>query len=260
LLRPRTVINGQSQSLRRLQHESYTEVRHAEKEERACPSMAAAGDTPETVEVTLRAVGPSRPTKILLPPLLTVADLRRRVAHDRRLEASEEGRLRLVLRGKTLPRQDDAHVNFRDGDTIIVAVAPKPPANHLRDDEDDEEEEEEELKFKIPQTTTWWKRNIFVFLRDKLRLPDIILMGLFSLSMKAWVIIAMWFLMAPIAQKYEVGPLYILGTGFMIILLNLGRRQHGDVSAYSIFNEDFRELPGTFNAERIDRDIRAGQL
>ena len=31
-------------------------------------------------------------------------------------------------------------------------------------------------------------------------------------------------------------------------------------SAYSIFNEDFRELPGTFNAERVDRDIRAGQL
>ncbi|GJN40073.1 hypothetical protein PR202_gb29240 [Eleusine coracana subsp. coracana] len=77
--------------------------------------MAAAGDTPETVEVTLRAVGPSRPTTVRLPPLLTVADLRRRVAHDRRLVAPEEGRLRLVLRGKTLPRQDDAHVNLRDG-------------------------------------------------------------------------------------------------------------------------------------------------
>jgi hypothetical protein len=38
------------------------------------PSMAAAGDTPETVEVTLRAVGPSRPTRIRLPPLLTVSD------------------------------------------------------------------------------------------------------------------------------------------------------------------------------------------
>lgn len=31
-------------------------------------------------------------------------------------------------------------------------------------------------------------------------------------------------------------------------------------SAYSIFNEGFRELPGTLNAERIDRDIRAGQF
>lgn len=37
--------------------------------------MAAAGDTPETVEVTLRAVGPSRPTRIRLPPLLTVGNI-----------------------------------------------------------------------------------------------------------------------------------------------------------------------------------------
>jgi len=34
--------------------------------------MAAAGDQPETVEVTLRAVGPSRPTTLRLPPLLSV--------------------------------------------------------------------------------------------------------------------------------------------------------------------------------------------
>uniref|UniRef100_A0A0D9XH51 SAYSvFN domain-containing protein n=1 Tax=Leersia perrieri TaxID=77586 RepID=A0A0D9XH51_9ORYZ len=168
----------------------------------------AAGEEPEMVEVTLRAVGPSRPSTIRLPPLM-------------------------------------------------VAVAPKPPANHLRDDADDDDDEEE-LKFKIPETTTWWKRKIFIFLRDKLRLPDILLMALFSLNMKAWVLIAMWFLFAPIAQMYEVGPLYILGTGFVVILCNLGRRQQGDVSAYSIFNEDFRELPGTLNADRIDRDIRAG--
>ncbi|KAF7072521.1 hypothetical protein CFC21_077632 [Triticum aestivum] len=221
---------------------------------------AAAGDEPETtVEVKLRAVGPSRPTNIRLPPLISVADLRRSVALDRRLP---EDRLRLVLRGTTLPWGDDTHVKLRDGDSLMVAVAPKPPAKHLRDDDDDDDddEDEEELKFKIPQTTTWWKRRIFIFLREKLRLPDILLMALFSVTMKAWIIITLWFLLAPIARKYEVGPLYILATGFLIILLNLGRRQQGDVSAYSIFNEDFREIPGTFNAERIDRDLRAGQL
>ncbi|RZS11960.1 hypothetical protein BHM03_00043338, partial [Ensete ventricosum] len=52
----------------------------------------------------------------------------------------------------------------------------------------------------------------------------------------------------------------ILVTGFLIILLNLGKKQHGDLSAYSIFNEDFQELPGTLNADRLDRDIRAGQF
>ena len=38
------------------------------------PAMAAAGDEPETVEVTLRAVGPSRPTTLRLPPLLSVGN------------------------------------------------------------------------------------------------------------------------------------------------------------------------------------------
>ncbi|KAL5211999.1 hypothetical protein ABZP36_022846 [Zizania latifolia] len=172
-------------------------------------AMVPAADKPELVEVTLRAVGPSRPTTLRLPPLLSVADLRGHIAHDRRLP---EDRLRLVLRGRNLPYQDDAHVNLRDGDSLIVAVAPKPPANHLRDDSDDDDDGEE-LEFKIPETTTWWKKRIFIFLRDKLRLPDILLMALFSLSMKAWILIAMWFLFAPIAQKYGVGPLYVSNFG-----------------------------------------------
>jgi hypothetical protein len=38
------------------------------------PAMAAAGDEPGMVEVTLRAVGPSRPTTLRLPPLLSVGN------------------------------------------------------------------------------------------------------------------------------------------------------------------------------------------
>uniref|UniRef100_A0A0E0B6Z3 SAYSvFN domain-containing protein n=1 Tax=Oryza glumipatula TaxID=40148 RepID=A0A0E0B6Z3_9ORYZ len=236
-------------------------------------AMAAAGDEAEMVEVTLRAVGPSRPTTLRLPPFISKSFLLTapRPLHAPRLPicaatslttdishktasawSCEEG----ISRAKTTPMSTSA-----TGVYLIVAVAPKPPANHLRDgDGDDDDDEEEELKFKIPETTTWWKKKIFIFLRDKLRLPDILLMVLFSLGIKAWVLIAMWFLFAPIAQMYDVGPLFILGTGFLVILCNLGRRQQGDVSAYSIFNEDFRELPGTLNAERIDRDIRAGQF
>ena len=87
-----------------------------------------------------------------------------------------------------------------------------------------------------------------------------LLMAIFSITLKMWVIIVMWFILAPVAHSWDLGPLYILATGFAIIFLNLGKRQHGDVSAYSIFNEDFRELPGTLNADRLDRDIRAGQF
>ncbi|TYI34424.1 hypothetical protein ES332_A03G008100v1 [Gossypium tomentosum] len=115
-------------------------------------------------------------------------------------------------------------------------------------------------KFQLPQSTSQWKKKLYSFLRNRMKLPDIVLMAIFSLGLKAWALIILWFTLAPIAHKLDLGPLYILGTGFCLIFLNLGRRQPGDVSAYSIFNEDFRELPGTLNADAIDRDIRTGQF
>ncbi|XP_010941219.1 uncharacterized protein [Elaeis guineensis] len=215
-----------------------------------------AGDQRE-VEITLKTIGPARPTSIRVSSPIEVCDLRRLVAAERRLPAD---RLKLVLRGKTLHDKngnEDARIRLEDGDSLIVAVMPKPPAKHLHEGSDDEEEE---LKFHIPQSTSRWKRMIFSFLHEKLRLPDIVLIAMFSISLKAWAGVILWFSLAPVAHRWGVGPLYIIGTGFLIILLNLGRRQHGDLSAYSIFNEDFRELPGTLNAERLDRDIRAGRF
>uniref|UniRef100_A0A251S013 Uncharacterized domain SAYSvFN n=1 Tax=Helianthus annuus TaxID=4232 RepID=A0A251S013_HELAN len=111
---------------------------------------------------------------------------------------------------------------------------------------------DEELKFQVPKLNSRWKRRLFDILHDKLKIPDMLLMAIFSLNLKAWTVFIMWFMLAPIAHKWD-----ILGTGFAIIFVNLGKREQGDMSAYSIFNEDFRELPGTFNAERVDRDIRA---
>ncbi|KAL5187625.1 hypothetical protein HKD37_05G013269 [Glycine soja] len=113
----------------------------------------------------------------------------------------------------------------------------------------DNDDEDEDLKFRLPHSSSWWKKRLYSFLHDNLKLPDILLMVIFTLSLKAWLLIILWFILAP-----------ILATGFCLILFNLGKRQAGDISAYSIFNEDFRELPGTLNADRLDRDIRAGQF
>jgi hypothetical protein len=164
-------------------------------------------------------------------------------------------------------------------DSFIVAVIPNPPAGVESFDDDDDDD----LKFKLPPSASRWKRKLYYFLRNKLKLPDIILMGLFSLSLKMWVIITLWFILAPIAHRWDLGPIFvshlylqcldswkcptflqchwiwdilyrevvsltsrfclisfdgflcyhggfqILGTGFSIILLNLGKRQPGDV-------------------------------
>lgn len=212
----------------------------------------------ETVEITLRTIGPSPPSRLTVPSPIKVHDLRKLIAGASHLPIDD---MRLIFRGNVLldnTNGDAAVIQLHDGESLIVAQKPKPPAKHNRDDDD--EDDSEDVKFQLPQTTGRWKRRLFFFLRDKMKLPDMLLMAIFSLSLKIWAVIIIWFILAPVAQRLDVGPLYILGTGFAIIFYNLGHRQPGDVSAYSIFNEDFREIPGTLNADRLDRDIRAGQF
>ncbi|KAI3515020.1 hypothetical protein L1887_13769 [Cichorium endivia] len=219
-------------------------------------SNSGTGDE-NMVRITLRMIGPSPPSSLDVRSPIKVRDLRNLIAGNGRLPLEN---LRLILQGNVLhdsKYDEDISVQFNNGDTLIVAVKPKPPAKHIQNELEDDEEE---LKFQPPELNSGWKRRLFIILHDKLKIPDIVLMAIFSLSLKVWALIIMWFILAPIAHKWDVGPLYILGTGFAIIFLNLGHRQHGDMSAYSIFNEDFRELPGTFNAERVDRDIRVGQF
>ncbi|WCJ20669.1 ubiquitin family protein [Euphorbia peplus] len=214
-------------------------------------------DDTNLVEITLKTIGPSPQSRLLVPSPIKVRDLRKLIAENKHLPIDN---LRLILRGTVLhdnrDGEDDIQLQVNNDDVFLVAVKPKPPAKHLRDGF---ELDDDELKFQLPQSTSRWKKRLYSFLHDKLKLPDILLAALFSLSLKAWIVIIMWFILAPVAHRWDLGPLYILATGFSIIFFNLGRRQAGDVSAYSIFNEDFRELPGTLNADRLDRDIRAGQ-
>lgn len=212
----------------------------------------------EEVEITVKTIGPTRPSSLKVPSLINVKELRNLVAAVDHLPVD---RVKLILRGEVLhdsKNGDDVHLRLKDRDSIIVAVKPNSPAQHIRDGFDDDEEDD--LRFQIPQSSSRWKRKLVCFLHDKLRLPYILLTAIFSISLKAWALIILWFLLAPVAYKWDLGPLYILGTGFSIILLNLGKREDGELSAYSVFNEDFQELPGTLNADRLDRDIRAGQF
>ncbi|QCD81457.1 uncharacterized protein LOC114175776 isoform X1 [Vigna unguiculata] len=208
------------------------------------------------VEIVLKTIGPARPSRLLLPSSIKVRDLRRLVAGNVNLPIEN---LSLVLRGCALcdmKNGDEVSVQLNDGDSLIVAVKPKPPVK----DEYDNDDDDEDLKFRLPHSSSRWKKWLYTFLHDNLKLPDVVLMVIFTLSLKAWLLITLWFILAPVAHRWDLGPLYILATGFCLILFNLGKRQAGDISAYSIFNEDFRELPGTLNADRLDRDIRAGQF
>ncbi|XAR54831.1 hypothetical protein NMG60_11030137 [Bertholletia excelsa] len=215
------------------------------------------GEDGTTVQISVKTIGPAPSACLSVPSRIKVQDLRKLIARNAHLPIEN---LRLIMCGKVLHDSrngQDEFIQLKNGDSLIAAVKPKPPVKYNRDGlhEDDEEE-----LFQLPQLTGRWKRTLLSFLRDKLRLPDMLLIAIFSISLKAWAIIIMWFVLAPVAHRWDLGPIYILATGFAIIFLNLGHRRQGDMSAYSIFNEDFTELPGTLNADRLDRDIRAGQF
>ncbi|KAL6551286.1 hypothetical protein OROMI_021774 [Orobanche minor] len=192
----------------------------------------------EKVEIVLKTIGPARPSRLLVPSSIKVRDLRRLIATKDQLPINK---LSLILSGTALSdekNEDDVRIQLKDGDYLIIAVKPKPPVKDGYDNDDDDDDDED-LKFQLPCTSSRWKKRLYSFLHDNMKLPDILLMAIFTLSLKAWIFIIMWFILAPVAYRWDLGPLYF---------------------AHSIFNEDFRELPGTLNADRLDRDIRAGQF
>ena len=60
-------------------------------------------------------------------------------------------------------------------------------------------------------------------------------------------------LLAP--RRCDLGPIFVIFTGFACIYFGLGTRQPGEASAYSVFN-NFVELPGTYNAAQLEDQLR----
>jgi hypothetical protein len=215
-------------------------------------------DETKKVTINIKKMGSARPRQLQITPTIKVSDLRRLVGAEVNLPVE---RLKLFLHGAVLhdiKSGCEVHAKLNEGDSLLAVVAPKPPAKHIQDREADDEDD---LRFKLPETAPQWEKNLVFLLQNKLRVPvDILLMAIFSVSLKTWALIFLWFIMAPVAYRWDLGPIYVLTTAFSLIFFNLGQRRQGDASAYSIFNDGFRELPGTLNAERLDRDIRAGQF
>ena len=65
-----------------------------------------------------------------------------------------------------------------------------------------------------------------------------------------------WFCGMPIAARLSLGPVYILVSIALLILLNMGTRRVGEWSAYSIFNSDVQRLPGEITQDQVDNAFR----
>ena len=68
----------------------------------------------------------------------------------------------------------------------------------------------------------------------------------------------MWLVGQIIFVKLGFGAVYFATSAFACIWLSLGRekRQPGQMSAYSVFNENCQTIQGTFTAEQFESQIR----
>ena len=117
----------------------------------------------------------------------------------------------------------------------------------------------EQAKVKLAASATAFERKLLLQLRHRFHVPETVLMFVFAIRLQTWLIFVAWLAGAPVAHAMSLGPIYILGSLILVIFMNLGRRQEGEASAYSIFN-NFQELPGQLNAGRLDEQLRQGHM
>jgi hypothetical protein len=61
-------------------------------------------------------------------------------------------------------------------------------------------------------------------------------------------------------KRIEVRSVIFMLTVCIALLINLGKRQAGTLSAYSIYNKDFKSLQGDLRAEHFEAQIRGGPV
>jgi len=120
--------------------------------------------------------------------------------------------------------------------------------------------EEDDVVFRLDPNASRLKKWVVRLLSEKLKFLNIALYWIFSIRPVYYLMFAVWMVLSPIAAKYDLGPIYILGTIFALIVFNLGVRREGELSAYSIFNRNVERLPGQLDADQIDREIRQGRM
>ena len=72
--------------------------------------------------------------------------------------------------------------------------------------------------------------------------------------------ILLWLLLWGFFISVEFGFVYFLLSAFAFIVLSLrgSRRKIGELSAYSVFNENCETIDGTLTADQFERELRYG--
>ena len=230
------------------------------------------------MRVTVRTLRQGWSAEVEVPQNCFVGELRAVCA--RAAKISPSSRCKLVLRGAALV--DDALVApLKPDDTVLVAARPvetPPPCggasggvhpnglsrrrveagNALRASvsaiSSDSDGEDARAADAAPLELSRTRLFVYGVLVRNARAPASVARAVASVSASALAKISAWVILSQVFAYLEHAPLCLLSTGLYLIFTGLGTRRPGEPSAYSVFN-GFDELPGTFNAARVDDAI-----
>ena len=204
------------------------------------------------MKITVRTMQHNSETKIIevADDLLTVGELRRNCA-----EAFFVSSLNMFLRGAAL-NNDDERANIKPGDTVLVDFQPSSSVQN------------QTTKTKTMGSLNWLQRTL-VRNRNKkgrgifsLLSPNISRLLIIICSTTAIRFILgtlLWCYVAKMAYNYDLGPIFVLCSLFYLMFTNLSNdmmNKDGRLSAYSMFNKNFETLPGNFDANAVERNVR----
>ena len=212
------------------------------------------------MKITVRTMQHNSETKIIevADDLLTVGELRRNCA-----EAFFVSSLNMFLRGAAL-NNDDERANIKPGDTVLVDFQPSSSVQN---------QTTKAKTMGIPSSSSSsslnWLQRTLIRNRNKkgrgifsLLSPNISRLLIIICSTTAIRFILgtlLWCYVAKMAYNYDLGPIFVLCSLFYLMFTNLSNdmmNKDGRLSAYSMFNKNFETLPGNFDANAVERNVR----
>ncbi|XP_073824806.1 SAYSVFN motif domain containing 1 [Musca autumnalis] len=69
--------------------------------------------------------------------------------------------------------------------------------------------------------------------------------------------VSLWIILYIIAIEMQFGIVYLMLSGLVVMYLNTrtGPKSPGEISAYSVFNKDFKSIDGSLKAEQFEREM-----
>ena len=225
------------------------------------------------MRVTVRTLRQGWSAEVDVPDNCLVGELREACARAAKIRPPS--RCKLVLRGAALA-DDSLVAPIKPHDTVLVAARPveTPPSSRgasggvnenglfrrrveagtARASSSDSDSDDDARDDASPLVLSRTRLFAYGVLVRNLRAPPWLARAATSVSAGAAAKLIAWVVLSQAFAYLEHAPLFLLATGFYLIFTGLGTRRAGEPSAYSVFN-GFNELPGTFNAARVDDAI-----